>query len=459
MSEKQKFGKKGQVLHSQTREVIYVINFFEREAKEGITIPLNKICDRVMQATGITKSTYHRIKKEGAVVNEGASTSFETPHKKRKKINTKCSLDNFDSCSLRRIVNNFYITNKEIPTIKKINLKLREEGFNFDGSDSTLNRQMKKIGFKWKKTNDNRTVLMERNSIRLARISYLRSVSLYRSQNKPIVYLDETYIHSSHTTPYNWTDDSTQGLKAPISKGKRLIIVHAGWEGGFIDNALLIFQSGTKIGDYHSEMNFENFSKWVKEKLIPNLPQSSVIILDNASYHNKLSANYPSSNSKKQIMIDWLTQKGIAHNSTMTKPELYKLIKLNKPTEKRYHIDEIIRQYGHTTLRLPPYHPELNPIEKIWALIKNWVASKNVTFKMADVRKLVEEKFCSVGREEWKKVCDHVKKHEQDLITKEHLIDDTTEHFIITDNCDSDDSESDGSVISGVCELQSDEDN
>ena len=36
------------------------------------------------------------------------------------------------------------------------------------------------------------------------------------------------YIHSSHTTSYVWDDGSGAGLKAPISKGRHLIIVHAG---------------------------------------------------------------------------------------------------------------------------------------------------------------------------------------------------------------------------------------
>jgi len=41
------------------------------------------------------------------------------------------------------------------------------------------------------------------------------------------VYADETYIHSSHTTSYAWDDGTRAGLKAPVSKGRRLIIVHA----------------------------------------------------------------------------------------------------------------------------------------------------------------------------------------------------------------------------------------
>jgi hypothetical protein len=42
------------------------------------------------------------------------------------------------------------------------------------------------------------------------------------------VYADETYIHSSHRTSNAWDDGSGAGSKAPISKGRRLIIVHAG---------------------------------------------------------------------------------------------------------------------------------------------------------------------------------------------------------------------------------------
>ena len=52
-------------------------------------------------------------------------------------------------------------------------------------------------------------------------------LSAYREEGRPIVYAEETYIYSSHTTSYAWDDGSGAGLKAPVSKG-RLIIVHAG---------------------------------------------------------------------------------------------------------------------------------------------------------------------------------------------------------------------------------------
>jgi hypothetical protein len=38
--------------------------------------------------------------------------------------------------------------------------------------------------------------------------------------------------------------------------------------------------------DYHQEMNEPTFLNWFENQLIPALKNPSVIVLDNASYHN-----------------------------------------------------------------------------------------------------------------------------------------------------------------------------
>jgi transposase len=58
------------------------------------------------------------------------------------------------------------------------------------------------------------------------------------------------------------------------------------------------------------------------------------------------------------------------------KVQLYEMIKAYKPKYKTFLVDEIITASGHTVLRLPPYHPDLNPIELIWADVKQWVGTK-----------------------------------------------------------------------------------
>jgi len=60
---------------------------------------------------------------------------------------------------------------------------------------------------------------VERHDIRSLRVKYLRAIRAYREKGRPIVYVDETYMHSSHTTSYAWDDGLGAGLKAPLSKG------------------------------------------------------------------------------------------------------------------------------------------------------------------------------------------------------------------------------------------------
>lgn len=281
---------------------------------------------------------------------------------------------------------------------------------------------------------------MESQNIKLLRTKYLRNVVKFRNEGRPVIYTDETYIHSSHTTTKEWSDNSGEGLKAPVSKGKRLIIVHAGGVNGFVPNALLIFKSGQKSGDYHHDMNFENYKRWMETQLIPNLPPKSVLVIDNASYHNVKLDKEPTTATKKQDMIAWLTKNQITVDSHYTKCELYDIIKQHKTKNPIYILDTILEEHGHTVLRLPPYHPEFNPIEKIWALVKNWVATHNTTFKLADVEQLARQKFDDITNIEWENICRHVNKTETEYIEKQHLLDDVMEVSFIV-NTESDDDE------------------
>ncbi len=42
----------------------------------------------------------------------------------------------------------------------------------------------------------------------------------------------------------------------------------------------------------------------------------------------------------------------------------------NASFHKRQDIQEILKKAGHNILWLPPYSPDLNPIEEVWAWIK-----------------------------------------------------------------------------------------
>jgi len=72
-------------------------------------------------------------------------------------------------------------------------------------------------------------------------------------------------------------------------------------------------------------MNGMLFEDWFEQKLIPELSEHSVIVMDNASFHRK--------------------------------KRLYAI------AEKHHMI----------LIFLPPYSPELNPIEHEWANMKRWL--------------------------------------------------------------------------------------
>lgn len=67
-------------------------------------------------------------------------------------------------------------------------------------------------------------------------------------------YLGETYIYSGHTVSEMWNDGTNETL-SNISKSSRFIIMHVDGSTEFVRNSLNIFQSATKSGDYHDEIN------------------------------------------------------------------------------------------------------------------------------------------------------------------------------------------------------------
>jgi hypothetical protein len=99
-----------------------------------------------------------------------------------------------------------------------------------------------------------------------------------------------------------------------------------------------------------------------------------------------------------------------------------------------------------TVIRLPPYHPDLHPIEKIWGIVKTRIAAKNVTFKLRDVQQLAEQNFAAVSMEEWAAVCRHVEAVEEEYVNRQQEMDSVMERIII--NADDDDDEMSESSVS-----------
>lgn len=81
-------------------------------------------------------------------------------------------------------------------------------------------------------------------------------------------------------------------------------------------------------------------------------------------------------------MQQWLKDKGIAFEQSFLKFELYDIIKKHKDQLITYKIDDFIKSKGFDVIRLPPYHPELDAIENIWGIVKNYTASKKIALQV-----------------------------------------------------------------------------
>ncbi|UJF17080.1 transposase [Vibrio sp. SS-MA-C1-2] len=105
---------------------------------------------------------------------------------------------------------------------------------------------------------------------------------------------------------HGYSDKGTRcyGVHNWQSKGRVKVI------GAIINHLFLTFSI------FSGNINSDVFHSWVEQDLLPKAPKESVIIMDNASFH------------------------------------------------KRTDTLRLIEEAGITILWLPPYSPELNPIEK-----------------------------------------------------------------------------------------------
>lgn len=76
------------------------------------------------------------------------------------------------------------------------------------------------------------------------------------------------------------------------------------------------------------------------------------------------------------------------------KPELYEVCKKIAPSPE-FKLDKIAETSGHTILRTPQYHCELQPIERCWGVVKNYCRD-HCEFTMDSLYKQLPRGFSKV---------------------------------------------------------------
>ena len=146
--------------------------------------------------------------------------------------------------------------------------------------------------------------------------------------------------------------------------------------------------------DYHDSMNGDSYEQYFANSLCTNVPQGSLIVIDNAPYHSRNDETYPVSKWKKQQYIDWLKSKDIAVPKKILRAELWTMCKQERDRYPAKIVESIARNAGHETLRLPLHHCELNPIEMVLGVLKNYVATENKGYDTKIGRRIVQKETC-----------------------------------------------------------------
>jgi transposase len=310
-------------------------------------------------------------------------------------------------------------------TLEMVAERLAKEAPDQQFSLRTLGRTLDRWGFTFGKGTRSQH-LKEKDQVVAARQRYLRQKRANRQGDaviRPEVYLDESYVNKNHSNDFIWyCDEDGPWVQKPTGKGERLIILHAMTKSGWVPGAKLTFKSTKKTGDYHGQMNHDLFTKWFTEQLLPNIPGNALIIMDNAPYHTVLSRHSaPTATCTKDSIYTWLSKQGLPMRDDCLKAELVEMLAKLAPAPT-YALDELAAEHGHEILRTPPYHPELQPIETCWAVVKNQIARKNKC-TMAHLLEQLDDAFTSVTEETCSGLIKKVRKVEDNFWTEDMRLD------------------------------------
>ena len=145
------------------------------------------------------------------------------------------------------------------------------------------------------------------------RLAFVRRIS--RIAISRLVFLDESGFNCSMARSHAWVKRGSEYIEpVPMDWGKNLTLIGAikvtGW-------ALLTTMYGS--------LNAEGFLSWLRRKLLPKLRPDDVIVMDNLRAH------------------------------------------------RDPRVVQLCSDFGIRVIYLPPYSPDLNPIEPGWALQKQYV--------------------------------------------------------------------------------------
>ena len=141
---------------------------------------------------------------------------------------------------------------------------------------------------------------------------FKKKIEQYKSDGRILSYIDKSgfAVDIPRTHGYAKVGNRCYGTHNWNARGKENMI------GALVNNSL------TACGIVNGNVDYDTFNTWLEKILVPELPENSVVVMDNAAFH------------------------------------------------KSYRTKAILSKHGHKLEFLPPYSPDFNLIESKWAQAK-----------------------------------------------------------------------------------------
>jgi transposase len=346
-------------------------------------------------------------------------------------------------------------------TSTTITAELREKlGIKVDRS--TVRRWLHTLGYRWRHKRYVGGMKPQAKNARIRQfiLEYASALLEEEAGTAVIVYMDESFIHSHLARKHGWFHSTCQDVIGD-DDGTRLILMHAMTENGLLavpetiasnwlnEPALTaelvfeeVYEDGQDDSNYHNTMTGVKFIAWVRNRLFPTFRElypskKMILVLDNANYHKPRDESWISASkamNKHELahqLLDMgvqqlITSRGIvvpAHRFEAdlsaggpSKEDLIAAVKKwleEHPDHNETVVEQLMKDAGYSLIYTPPYCPEVQPIELLWAKVKRYVADRSILNRsITKTREQTEEGFEEIT----KMFCNSIVRHCHDWI-------------------------------------------
>ena len=208
-----------------------------------------------------------------------------------------------------------------------------------------------------------------KNKIALAarRSIYLQSVQTLRAAGYPIIYMDEAWFSHPRMSGGRKNKLSLKHNHPANKTLPKVMTIYAGGQSNFVPGTLMVknLKHCHKSSTRPYGVDKEVFNDYIDQKLLPNIPKNSVIVMDNASFHQRPKISLLHSNTSRDEYQNYHRVK--SRNKSLFLPSLEQL------QEEAAELCVVLMSHlDHRCvfLRLPPYHTCLNPMELAWGDVR-----------------------------------------------------------------------------------------